>query len=414
MTPALTDVDFAIWSAPGTPFRVLYPPALFQEIDFVVNEGYRSIPYGGVEIGGLLFGRKGPMPARIEAFRTIECEHVFGPSFVLSERDLTALGDQIKGAETDLELSGLECIGWFISHTRKSLAMDDRESALFDRFFPEAGKLTLLIKPERFKPTRFGFVVRGADGRIEKDVTQHAIILPLSGRTAREANAPIPSIPAPLEKPVAPPAPIAEAEKPVPSPATAEAVTSLATLPARSAPPPIEEMRRRLSAHLQSAQLAPFDARSTHEQSTRRMRERGTRSDARPAIALVMAAALGCAVGCWGYLQLPSAIIPLSIRSQPPTLLVSWPPQQTRDAAYAAIRVDDGEPVALSSAEKSAGEAAIGAATGNIKIEVIAQHWMRDSRGIARYVTALKSATPARPPLAASPPNAYLRRREER
>ena len=30
--------------------------SLFHEIDFVVNEGYRKIPHGGIEEGGLLFG----------------------------------------------------------------------------------------------------------------------------------------------------------------------------------------------------------------------------------------------------------------------------------------------------------------------------------------------------------------------
>lgn len=410
MTPAHTIVDFASWSVPGVSFTITYSVGVLHEIDFLVNEGYRSIPYGGIEIGGLLFGRLDRTEARIEAFRTIPCEHASGPSFVLSERDLAVLRNQLEAASADPELEGLERIGWFISHTRKSLEMNDRESALFEQLFPGPGKITLLIKPERFKPTRFGFLVRGADGRVERDATQHAIILPLSGRAAREATAPVPSISAPVAAPA--PEPVVEpVSEPVVETVPATAATSLATLPQKSALPPIDEIGRRRSENLQAPE--PFDARSTHQQITRRMREGGNRSNARLVAVLFLAAALGCAVGYWGYLQLPSAIIPLTIRSRPPTLLVSWPPQQTRDAVYATIRIDDGEPLPLSPADKAAGEAEITATTGNVKVELVAQHWMRDSRGIARYVRALKPAQPA-PPAGEEPPRPNFHRHRRR
>jgi hypothetical protein len=106
------------------------------------------------------------------------------------------------------------------------------------------------------------------------------------------------------------------------------------------------------------------------------------------ALVLLLAAVLGCCVGYWAYLQLPSAIIPLAVQKQQGMLLISWPPAQTRTSAYAAIRVDNGEPVALSPAEKIAGRAAIANEATDVKIEVIAQHWLRDSRGIVRFVTA--------------------------
>ena len=54
----------------GSRFRILtYSLALFHEIDFVVNEGYRKIPHGGVETGGLLFGSLDASGYGIEAFR---------------------------------------------------------------------------------------------------------------------------------------------------------------------------------------------------------------------------------------------------------------------------------------------------------------------------------------------------------
>ncbi|HMJ60992.1 MAG TPA: hypothetical protein VK493_04485, partial [Bryobacteraceae bacterium] len=104
-------------------------------------------------------------------------------------------------------------------------------------------------------------------------------------------------------------------------------------------------------------------------------------------LVLPLAALLGCAVGYWGYLQLPSPIIPLSVRGLSRSVLVSWPSEDTRNAVYAAIRVNDATPVLLSSEEKAAGQVEL-SASPDIKVELIARNWMRDSRGIVRFVKA--------------------------
>ena len=198
---AADKAEQAYWTIPGTAARVVYSLPLFQDIDFAVNEGYRKIPHGGIEIGALLFGSVDQNGATIEAFRRIECEHVFGPSFILSDRDLSVLETQIQNAPSDPDLQDLQLIGWFLAHTRGPLQLTDPELELFDRYFPNPGQLTLLVKPERFQPTLFGFLVRGADGKMPRDASQDAVILPLPGRAGRSmpgaAAAPQPSLTAP-------------------------------------------------------------------------------------------------------------------------------------------------------------------------------------------------------------------------
>jgi len=108
---------------------------------------------------------------------------------------------------------------------------------------------------------------------------------------------------------------------------------------------------------------------------------------------LPLAALLGCGLGYWGYLQLPSPIIPLNVRGLSQTVLVSWPADQTRNAGYAAVRVNDSVPVQLSSEQKSAGQLEV-SASPDIKIELIARNWMRDSRGIVRFVRAANPPSP--------------------
>ncbi len=187
--------------------------------------------------------------------------------------------------------------------------------------------------------------------------------------------------PQPIAAPEPEPQPIAEA-KPEPQPIAAaepEQVTSLVPFSPPEALPSIDEIRRRRSEKFQTEpRVHPHFAYEVP----------GKGANLRLAAVLLVAAALGCAVGYWAYLQLPSATIPLNVRAQSAALLVSWPTGETRDAVYAAMRIDDGQQVPLTPEERSSGRAKITPASDNVKIEVIARHWMRDSRGIIRYMKA--------------------------
>jgi hypothetical protein len=413
MSLKFPETEYAFWAPPAGSPKILYPLPLFHEIDFVVNEGFRRIPHGGIELAGLLFGRLEGNALRIEAFRNIECEHASGPSFVLSERDLTALSNQIETAKSDPELEALDVLGWFISHTRSPLKINDREAVWFDRFFPGPGKLTILAKPERFQPTRFSFLIRKPDGVLERDGTERAIILPLPGRTSRTVGEPIPSLAAPPEK-IAPPEPVT-----IRKPAIAETSPSIPPLPpaprvetpmperkplAAESLPTIEQVKRRRSEQpeLPSNPLIvappvvapPILASSSSAPPSPppppvvppAVPEK--RTNLRLVIVLIIAALLGCAVGYWGYTQLPAPAIPLTVRPETSALLVSWPAGLTRDATYAALRIDDGDPIPLSSEQKSTGQITIPSKSSNVKIELVCQSWLRDSRGIIRYVAA--------------------------
>src|SRR3954447_18293481 len=208
-------VPYALWSSANGSVTVRYALPLFHDIDFEVNEGYRRIAHGGVEVGGVLYGRREGPNISIEAYRPVECEHASGPSFSLSARDLSGLSELLAQGKTDPDLPTLEPVGWFIAHTRSSLEMTARETEIFAQYFPGPNKLTIIIKPERFQPTKFVFHVRGADGSMLGEAVQNAIILPLPGRAGRASTAPVASIPAPQEKVSAP---TQVAESPVSAP----------------------------------------------------------------------------------------------------------------------------------------------------------------------------------------------------
>jgi hypothetical protein len=108
---------------------------------------------------------------------------------------------------------------------------------------------------------------------------------------------------------------------------------------------------------------------------------------------LVCAALLGSAAGYWAYLQLPPQVIPLAVHPQANDLVITWPTDQTRQAVYAGIRVNDAAQQPLTTEEKRAGAVRVSASPGSsVKVELIVQHWLRDSRGIVRYVAASPSS----------------------
>ena len=445
--PANLETEYAFWLDPTGTFRIQYSLPVFHEIDFQVNEGYRRIPHGGIETGGILWGRMEAEAVTIEAFRQIDCEHAAGPSFLLSERDLAGLPELFSRAAGEEELRHLQPVGWFIAHTRGPLTLTDRERAVFDQFFPGPGKLTMLVKPERFQPTRFGLLVRRADGSTPSDASEQAFILPLPGRAGKGVAA---SIPAPGSKPASPssdrppvavtslPAAPAVASKPRPPLSTALRPESEAERkPVVQAEPvtagriePLEPGTQ--EPEMPSAKAAPVLAVPSAETLPNEIRRkrmeqfRGVVPEPVPPVPplvaarrrpsagislfllLLLSAALGCAVGYFAYLQLPSPYIEIQAQKRSAGLLVQWPARQTRGVEYAAVRVDDGPPQLLTEGQKETGMLEVPMRTNNTKVEIIAQHWIRDSRGIIRYVSAMPSPR-ATNPTASSAPQAFAR-----
>ena len=123
-------------------------------------ENFRRFSRGGLEIGGILLGRRIEAGLSVQRWLPIECEHARGPAFLLSERDEEALSVSLaEGA-----LCGLEVIGWFVSQSRSALALSDSGLEIFNRFFPEAWQVVLLIKPEMNASVRARICSRNASG----------------------------------------------------------------------------------------------------------------------------------------------------------------------------------------------------------------------------------------------------------
>ena len=173
--------DYSRWTADGLPLAVEYSKAVMQGIRAAVMDGFYKIPHGGIEVGGVLYGRTDENVVRIEAFRPLVCEYASGPSFSLSERDRAALVRMLDPAG-DEELRGMVPVGWYHSHTRSELHLSEEDLDIHREFFPNRWQVCLILRPERTKPVRAGFFVREPDGGLKAESSCQEFRLEAAGR----------------------------------------------------------------------------------------------------------------------------------------------------------------------------------------------------------------------------------------
>lgn len=164
---AKREVDTLLWTAADQSIEC--PWAILEEIHAVVQEGFRRLSKGGVEVGGILFGRRNDQVTRVIAWRPIPCEHARGAAFLLSNEDRQRLMGMMEAAESDPQLQVLEPVGWFVSHTRAGVELTDDDLEVYSEFFPEPWQVTLVYKPERGAPSRAGFFFRERSGVLRRE-----------------------------------------------------------------------------------------------------------------------------------------------------------------------------------------------------------------------------------------------------
>jgi hypothetical protein len=426
------------WNPAGAPFPIRYSHSLLQEIDFYVAEGYRRIPHGGLEVGGLLYGPVEDGALTLLAYQPIECQHSKGPSFALSESDVETLRAQIhtfRENEADLPVAG-----WFVSHCRGELAMTQQEVDLFAELFPGPQCVTLLVKPERFKATQYGFLARARNGTLPGRRCAGTFLLPLTGRPGGPGVAA-----AAAEPPVwqsdsgravhASAAEQAAAETDVTSPGVSESGTSIPNLaPPKSArggvwgfrrapesrtviPPrrvPREPKNPRKDPALND--FAPFAARSYTSESAEAAkieagleaeqeeiedvappafgmqkedpREAGLPAALKVGLAAVLVIVLLLAV-TWTYLNFMLTPIPLTAETRAGKLVISWPPESTAGANEAWLGTwVDGQASSrlLTPEEQERGETSLERAGGDVIVQLHIDHLLYERQGMLRWI----------------------------
>ena len=127
-------------------------------LDGILSEvmtGFGAIPRRGAEVGGVLVGKATDTEIWIEGFAMADCEHRRGPSYLLSERDETALAVTFESHRK----AGNYPVGLFRSNTREENVITDEDRALFRKYFEPPRGAFLLVRPYAAKTSTGTFLV---------------------------------------------------------------------------------------------------------------------------------------------------------------------------------------------------------------------------------------------------------------
>ncbi|MBK7926522.1 MAG: hypothetical protein IPJ98_03260 [Bryobacterales bacterium] len=181
------------WAAPHLPYEIEVELDVLEEIRHRADEGYQRIGHGGIEFGGVLYGRIEGGVVRILEWRELECDHSMGPSFVLSAADRATLESLVTLPAREHQLRGMETVGWWASHGRSAVSLKPHDVELHEKHFPGPQQVALIIKPVRQGASSAGFFGRTAEGTLEAaSTTEFEIRANVSAlmRAPRESAAP--------------------------------------------------------------------------------------------------------------------------------------------------------------------------------------------------------------------------------
>lgn len=210
-----TASESSVWSVSGHALSIEYLPVLLDEIRAYVTDGLNRIRHGGIEVGGVLYGVREGDRIRILGWQPLDCEHAEGPGFVLSPNDEAALDKLIAEPGSDPQLSGLQPLGWFHSHTRSGVFLSDSDLGVYDRHFPQPWQVAMVLRPSPLGSAEVGFFFREPDGSVHSEASYNPFTVhPLLTPSPKSEVEPV----HPVLSPSAQPAPIGTAPRILPLP----------------------------------------------------------------------------------------------------------------------------------------------------------------------------------------------------
>ena len=148
------------WQVEQKPVTAKFSFALIDRLEREALEGFRSLSSRGSEIGGILLGRATPGTPHaitVEDFTAVPCDYSRGPLYRLSESDIARFRPAM---EKKYAADALSPVGFFRSHTRKNLSLDEDDLAVLDALFTAPHHIALVIRPFATKASMAGIFLR--------------------------------------------------------------------------------------------------------------------------------------------------------------------------------------------------------------------------------------------------------------
>lgn len=385
-TPAHLDsaaaADAQAWRCEAVPADIQFAPNVLQAIRSESVEGLLRLGRGGIEYGGILFGLRTADSIRVLGSRSFPCEHRFGPSFLVSDKDEAQLQEMIDPANQPEELRGLEAIGWYVSHCRRGAALAESDLRLSNQHFPKPGALTVVLLPERTGRARASIFVRDAKGVLDPEVC------------SREMTLRMPEPPAPMER-----------ESPLPATLTATGPPmTLPLTPPDSAAPQNQVEQNAIIVRPQQTLSEDREEAFNRLRAFLQQQEKHRRISSWNLLVTVglLVAAVGTALYLWtrppAKVQTPPAVV-LHVSEVGSHLRIDWDPElhavQTATGGELDIREGDGESVAakLDVPALRNGSAVYNHSAANVEVRL--RLFYPDSPQVESVVYLINPAAPA-------------------
>ncbi len=158
------------WNVPGSTVSVYIDFEVVDRLGFDIMRGFGAVPRRGAEVGGILLGTaevSEQTVIRIEDYEPIPCEHMRGPSYILSHSDQQHLDEMIErwAPAPDKRICA---VGYYRSNTRDVIHLAAEDIEILDSRFPAPTAICLMVKPYATRVSEAAIFVR-QDGAFSTD-----------------------------------------------------------------------------------------------------------------------------------------------------------------------------------------------------------------------------------------------------
>lgn len=139
-----------VWEVAGKPVSIHLDFNVLDRLGMDVMRGFGAVPKRGAEVGGLLLGsfeqNGDKLVVRVEDFVPVVCDHMKGPSYLLTEKDQARFEETVQRLKSARE-DEPKLVGYYRSHTRDGLGLSDEDVEIFERYLGDASQIVLLVRP---------------------------------------------------------------------------------------------------------------------------------------------------------------------------------------------------------------------------------------------------------------------------
>src|SRR5678816_770086 len=172
------------------------PASVLHEIRATVLEQFNSLPHGGTEIFGVLFGTHNDADVRITGFRALISDHEFAQPGELSDEECAAFASAKPASIGEAGASPLAAVGWFRSHPRSGLTLVERDLEIANTLFPQPWQVTLVLRPGNSAMTRGRIFFRESAGPLSAGAGfQEFTVDPPGNEMPRQSAVPMAEMP---------------------------------------------------------------------------------------------------------------------------------------------------------------------------------------------------------------------------